>query len=116
MDCPVNLSKMPGVKKTGALMSMLPSVRELRDAFLSDLGLPTHSLGAMNLNVRFEDGNTQAEKEIEKDASQEKDTVTRPIPLCAGGMFVVRVGPETLLLLIFWDENHIMHCMYNEGG
>ena len=56
----VNLSKMPGVKKTGALISMLPSVRELRDAFLSDLGLPTHSLGAMNLNVRFEDGNTQA--------------------------------------------------------
>jgi short-subunit dehydrogenase len=56
----VDIAKMPGAKKTGALMSMLPSVRELRDAFVSDLGLPTQGLGAMNIKVRLEDGNTQA--------------------------------------------------------
>jgi short-subunit dehydrogenase len=56
----ISIAKMPGVKKTGALMSMLPSVRELRDAFLSDLGLPTNGLGVMNIKIRFEDGNTQA--------------------------------------------------------
>ena len=56
----INLSNMSGVKKTGALVSMLPSVRELRDAFLSDLGLPKGGLGAMNIKIRFEDANTQA--------------------------------------------------------
>jgi short-subunit dehydrogenase len=56
----INLAKMSGVKKTGALVSMLPSVQELRDAFLSDLGLPTDGLGAINIRIRFEDGNTQA--------------------------------------------------------
>jgi short-subunit dehydrogenase len=35
-------------------------VQELRDAFLSDLGIPISGLGVMNLKVRFEDGNTQA--------------------------------------------------------
>ncbi|MBW2549010.1 MAG: hypothetical protein JRE82_17700 [Deltaproteobacteria bacterium] len=50
----VDIAKMPGAKKTGALMSMLPSVRELRDAFVSDLGLPTQGLGAMNIKVRLE--------------------------------------------------------------
>ncbi len=56
----VDIQKLPGLKKTSALASMLPSVRELRDALLGDLGLPTDSLGAMNLKVRFEDPNTQA--------------------------------------------------------
>ena len=56
----INLAKMSGVKKAGALVSMLPSVQELRDAFLSDLGLPTDGLGAINIRIRFEDGNTQA--------------------------------------------------------
>ena len=56
----INVAKMPGVKKTGAMISMLASVQELRDAFLSDLGIPISGLGVMNLKVRFEDGNTQA--------------------------------------------------------
>ena len=56
----VDLAKLPGMKKTGALLSMLPSVRELRDAFLSDLGLPSSGLRAMNTKVRFDDSNTQA--------------------------------------------------------
>ena len=56
----VDIAKMPGMKKTGALVSMLPSVQELRDAFLSDLGLPKGGLGLVNLGVRFEDDNTQA--------------------------------------------------------
>ena len=56
----INVAKMPGVKKTGAMVSMLASVQELRDAFLSDLGIPISGLGVMNLKVRFEDGNTQA--------------------------------------------------------
>ena len=55
----INLAKMSGVKKAGALVSMLPSVQELRDAFLSDLGLPTDGLGAINIRIRFEDGHTQ---------------------------------------------------------
>jgi len=56
----INVAKLPGAKKTGALVSMLPSVQELRDAFLSDLGLPASGLGAMNIKIQFEDGNTQA--------------------------------------------------------
>ena len=56
----VDIQKLPGLKKASALASMLPSVRELRDALLGDLGLPTDSLGAMNLEVRFDDRNTQA--------------------------------------------------------
>lgn len=56
----VDIDKLPGVKKTTALASMLPSVRELRDALLRDLGLPSDSLGAMNVKIRFEDRNTQA--------------------------------------------------------
>ena len=56
----VDLAKLPGMKKTGAMLSMLPSLRELRDAFLSDLGLPSSGLRAMNTKVRFDDGNTQA--------------------------------------------------------
>ncbi|UCF46051.1 MAG: SDR family NAD(P)-dependent oxidoreductase, partial [Myxococcales bacterium] len=56
----ISFAKMPGAKKTGAMLSMLPSAQELREAFLRDLGLPTHGLGAMNIKVRFEDGNTQA--------------------------------------------------------
>lgn len=56
----VDLAKLPGMKKTGALLSMLPSVRELRDAFLSDLGLPSSGVRAMNTKVRFDDSNTQA--------------------------------------------------------
>ena len=56
----IDVAKMPGMKKTGALVSMLPSVRELRDAFLGDLGLPTGGLGLMNLKIRFDDRNTRA--------------------------------------------------------
>ncbi len=56
----IDLSKMPGVKKTGAFVSMLPSARELRDAFLADLGLPVEGLGLMNIKVRFDDANTSA--------------------------------------------------------
>jgi short-subunit dehydrogenase/thioester reductase-like protein len=56
----VDLAKLPGMKKTGAMLSMLPSVRELRDAFLSDLGLPSSGLRAMNTKVRFDDSATQA--------------------------------------------------------
>ncbi|MGB7475242.1 MAG: SDR family oxidoreductase, partial [Polyangiales bacterium] len=51
----LDLAKLPGIKKTGALLSMLPSVRELRDAFLNDLGLPNTGLRAMNVKVRFDD-------------------------------------------------------------
>jgi len=56
----IDIAKIPGLKKTGALVSMLPSVRELRTAFLSDLGLPVDGLGLLNLRVRFDDRNTQA--------------------------------------------------------
>ena len=56
----VDMAPFPGVKKTGALLSMLPSVRELRDVFLGDLGLPSGGLRIMNTKVRFEDSNTQA--------------------------------------------------------
>ncbi len=56
----IDLGKMPGAKKTAGLVSMLPSVRELRDAVLGDLGLPSGALGAMNLKVRFDDTNTRA--------------------------------------------------------
>ena len=56
----LDIAKLPGMKKTGALLSMLPSVRELRDAFLGDLGLPSGGLSLMNTRVRFEDRNTQA--------------------------------------------------------
>jgi hypothetical protein len=56
----IDLAKVPGARKTGAMMAMLPSVRELRDAFVSDLGLPVQSLGAMNIRVRLEDDHTQA--------------------------------------------------------
>ena len=56
----VDLLQIPGIKNAGALASMLPSVRELRDALLGDLGLPEDSLGAMNIKVRFDDSNTQA--------------------------------------------------------
>jgi short-subunit dehydrogenase len=55
----IDIARMPGMKKTGALVAMLPSVRELRDAFLSDLGLPSSGLGLMNLKVRFDDLHTQ---------------------------------------------------------
>ena len=48
----VDLTKLPGMKQTGALLSMLPSVRELGDAFLGDLGLPSTGLGVMNTKVR----------------------------------------------------------------
>ncbi len=57
---PLRIDQLPGVKKTTALAAMLPSVRELRDALLSDLGLPADGLGAMNVKVRFDDRNTQA--------------------------------------------------------
>ena len=56
----LDLLQIPGIKNAGALASMLPSFRELRDALLGDLGLPADSLGAMNTKVRFEDSNTQA--------------------------------------------------------
>jgi len=56
----IDIAKMPGMKKTGALVAMLPSVRELRDAFLSDLGLPSGGLGLMNLRVRFDERETRA--------------------------------------------------------
>ncbi len=56
----VDLGKMPGAKKAAGLVSMLPSVRELRDAALGDLGLPSGALGAMNVRARFDDSNTQA--------------------------------------------------------
>jgi short-subunit dehydrogenase len=56
----VDFGKMPGIKKTGAFVSMLPSARELRDAFLKDLGLPVNGLGLMNVKARYDDQNTQA--------------------------------------------------------
>ena len=56
----IDFSKMPGLKKTGAFVSMLPSARELRDAFLADLGLPVDGLGLMNVKARYDDSNTQA--------------------------------------------------------
>ncbi len=56
----VDLAKLPGMKKTGAMLSMLPSLQELRDAFLSDLGLPSGGLRAMNTKMRLDDRNTQA--------------------------------------------------------
>ena len=56
----IDIAKWPGVKKAGGLVSMLPSVAELRDAFLSDMGLPSGALGLINTKVRFEDSNTQA--------------------------------------------------------
>jgi short-subunit dehydrogenase len=56
----IDIAKLPGAKQGGGLIAMLPSVRELRDAFLKDLGLPPHGLGAMNIRVRFEDSNAQA--------------------------------------------------------
>jgi NAD(P)-dependent dehydrogenase (short-subunit alcohol dehydrogenase family) len=56
----IDLGKLPGAKKTAGLVSMLPSVRELSDALLRDLGLPSGALGVMNVKARFEDGNTQA--------------------------------------------------------
>lgn len=56
----VDFSRMAGVKRTGAMASMLPSVQELRTAVLKDLGLPVNGLSSMNLRVRFDDTNTQA--------------------------------------------------------
>jgi NAD(P)-dependent dehydrogenase (short-subunit alcohol dehydrogenase family) len=56
----IDIGKIPGAKQGGGLIAMLPSVRELRDAFLKDLGLPPQGLGAMNIKVRFEDSNAQA--------------------------------------------------------
>ncbi len=56
----IDLGKMPGVKNTGTFVSTLPSVRELRDAAIKDLGVPVHGLGLMNVKVRFDDANTQA--------------------------------------------------------
>jgi short-subunit dehydrogenase len=56
----IDFAKVPGIKKTGAVVSMLPSVRELRDALLRDFGLPTDGLGMMNIKARFDDSNTRA--------------------------------------------------------
>jgi NAD(P)-dependent dehydrogenase (short-subunit alcohol dehydrogenase family) len=56
----IDLGKMPGAKKTAGLVSMLPSIQELRDAVLGDFGLPPGALGAMNVKARFDDANTQA--------------------------------------------------------
>jgi len=55
----VDLSKIPGVNKARGLSSMLPSIRELTDAVLGDLGLPPGSLAAMNVRARFDDSNTR---------------------------------------------------------
>ncbi len=56
----VDVTKLPGMNKTVALLSMLPSLRELREAFLKDLGLPSRGLSVMNTKVRFDDSNTRA--------------------------------------------------------
>ncbi|MFW2390515.1 MAG: SDR family oxidoreductase [Polyangiales bacterium] len=56
----IDIAKLPGMKKTGAMVSMLPSVKEIQGAVLGDLGLPRDALGAMNTKVRFDDSNTQA--------------------------------------------------------
>lgn len=56
----IDLGKLPAAKKTAGLVSMLPSVKELGDAFLSDLGLPAGALGALNVKARYDDVNTQA--------------------------------------------------------
>jgi NAD(P)-dependent dehydrogenase (short-subunit alcohol dehydrogenase family) len=56
----IDFARMRGVKQTGSVVSMLPSVQELRTAMLKDLGLPVKGLSAMNLRVRFDDSNTQA--------------------------------------------------------
>ena len=56
----LDLQKLPGAKKTLGMVSMLPSIQELRDGALADLGLPLGSLGALNIKARYEDANTQA--------------------------------------------------------
>ena len=56
----IQMAGLPGAKETRAVVSMLPSLKELRDAFLRDLGLPSGGLGAMNIKARFDDRNTQA--------------------------------------------------------
>ena len=54
----IDLAKLPGARKTAGLVSMLPSVRELSDAVLDDLGFPRGALAAMNVKARFDDSNT----------------------------------------------------------
>jgi short-subunit dehydrogenase/thioester reductase-like protein len=56
----IDFSKLPAAKKSVGLVSMLPSVKELVDAFMSDLGLPAGALRALNVRARFDDTNTQA--------------------------------------------------------
>jgi NAD(P)-dependent dehydrogenase (short-subunit alcohol dehydrogenase family) len=56
----VDVQKLPGAKKTLGMISMLPSIQELRDAALGDLGLPEGSLGAMNIKARYDESNTKA--------------------------------------------------------
>jgi short-subunit dehydrogenase len=56
----IDFDRLPGTKKTAGLVSMLPSVRELIDGTLGDLGLPPGALGAINVKARFDDSNTQA--------------------------------------------------------
>jgi len=55
----VDFDKLPGVKKSLGFASMLPSVKELTDAALADLGLPRGARAAMNVKARFDDTNTQ---------------------------------------------------------
>jgi len=56
----IDLGKVPGAKKAAGLVSMLPSVRELSEAALGDLGLPSGALAALNVKARFDDSNTRA--------------------------------------------------------
>jgi len=56
----IDFDKLPAAKKTAGLVSMLPSVRELLDGVMGDLGLPPGALGALNVKARFDDSNTQA--------------------------------------------------------
>ncbi len=55
----IDFEKLPGVKKSLGFASMLPSVKELTDATLADLGLPRGAIGAMNVKARFDDANTR---------------------------------------------------------
>jgi len=62
MAPPVELGKLPlFAANAGRVFDMLPALRELRDGYLADGGLPSlATIRSMNLRVRFDDRNTQA--------------------------------------------------------
>jgi len=48
-----------GVGVAAKTLTKLPSVGELRDAFLRDLGFPPNALGVVNVRVRFDDSHAR---------------------------------------------------------